>query len=460
LGDKDMAEVIIMPKLGFNMKTGKLIKWYKEEGDEIKKGENFFQITTDKTNIDVEATKGGIVRKIIGEEGEEYEVFKPIAIIGEIEEDISHLLEGSEDEKNIEAEADRDEELESSDILVENKSEKNEEFIKISPRAKKYIDEKNIELDITQIKGTGFENGIKEADIIKYLEKNEIRVSPVAQNLANKFNINVNEVEGTGVRGKVVKEDVEKVIALRENKEKIEIVQIDDNKEISRTCKYDGVRKIIGERLARSKSEAPHVYFKNEVNMEHVIELKKQIEIKNKIKVSITDFITLAVIKSLEKYPEVNSSLMDKKIIEYKSINIGIAVAAEDGLIVPVIKNAQNKKLSSISDEIKHMVDKARQGKLLPEDYSGGTFTISNLGMFGIDEFTAVINPPEAGILAISSTKDKPIVIEKNGQKIVDIKPISNFVLTVDHRIIDGLLASQFIKSIKELLENPLELLI
>lgn len=455
-----MAEVIIMPKLGFNMKTGKLIKWYKKEGDKVEKGENFFQITTDKTNIDIEATKSGVVRKIMGEEGEEYEVFEPIAIIAEEDEDISDLLNEDKKEENLQKKSFIENEAKTIEKPTIIEKEKDKEIIKISPRAKKYVNEENIEIDLTRIKGTGFENGIKEADIIKYQENNEMRISPVAKNLANKFNVNIDEIEGSGARGKVVKEDVEKVIASRVDKEKNDKMQIDDNEKISRTYAYVGVRKIIGERLAKSKSEAPHVYFKNEVNMEQVIKLKKQIETKNSIKISITDFITLAVVKSLEKYPEINSSLMDEKIIEYKSINIGIAVAAEDGLIVPVIKNAQNKKLSSISYETKDLVNKARQGKLLPEEYSEGTFTISNLGMFGIDEFTAVINPPEAGILAVSSTKDRPIVVEKNGEKTIDIKPISNFVLTVDHRIIDGLLASKFIKSIKELLENPLELLI
>jgi len=455
-----MAEVIIMPKLGFNMKTGKLIKWYKKEGEEIKKGENFFQITTDKTNIDIESTRGGVVRKIMGEEGEEYKVLEPMAIIGEEGEDISDLSEDGKKEQKIQKESVVDKKVKPTEKPIKINSGKNKKNIKISPRAKKYIDENSIDVNLRKINGKGFDNGIKESDVIKYIEENNSLISPVARNLAENYNVKIDEIEGTGARGKVLKEDVERVIDERKYKENNAIFEADSSKKVRKSYKYEGVRKIIGERLAKSKAEAPHIYFKNEVNMEEVIKFKKQLENKNKIKISITDFISLAVVKSLKKYPEMNSSLIDEEITEYDSVNIGIAVAAEEGLIVPVIKNAQNKTLGILSNETKGLVNKARKGKLMPEDYSGGTFTISNLGMFGIDEFTAVINPPEVGILAVSSTKDKAVVVEKNDEKIIEIKPIANFVLTVDHRIIDGLLASKFIKSIKELLENPLELLI
>lgn len=447
-----MAELIKMPKLGFNMSKGKLIKWYKKEGEKIEKGEPFFEITTDKTSIDVEATLGGVVRKIMAEEGEEFDVFTPIAVIGDKDEDISNLLDDLDFEIEAELEEVKLPEKEREDIVIEQK--------KLTPRAKEYINRNELDITDWDIVGTGYEGGITEKNIIKYLKENSKKVSPVAKNIANIESIDIKNINGTGARGKVIKADVVNY-ANKINFFKNSDLEIStDGKEIIERVPYSGVRKIIGEKLAESKFTSPHLYFKMSVDMKNLIEFRKQINNAQEHKTSVTDYFTLAVSKALQKYPDMNSALIGDEIIKYKSVNIGIAVAADSGLIVPVVKDTEIKSLVQISKDTKNLVSKARDGKLVPEDYTGGTFTISNLGMFGIEEFTAIINPPEVGILSVSASIDKPVVINDNGEKLIEIRPISKIDLSVDHRIIDGLLAAQFVGEIKRQLENPLGLLL
>jgi pyruvate dehydrogenase E2 component (dihydrolipoamide acetyltransferase) len=235
----------------------------------------------------------------------------------------------------------------------------------------------------------------------------------------------------------------------------------EDGRVIGERLSYSGTRKIIGERLSMSASTAPHVYFTQKVNLEKLLDVRKQVNEISPVKVSVTDFIVRAVVLALQKYPNVNVSLDGDEILQFQSVNIGIAVAAPSGLIVPNIKGTERMSVLQIAEKASQLIEKARNGKLLPPEYTGGTFTVSNLGMFGIDNFTAIINPPEAAILAISATKDEPVVVvDGAGNKEVQIKPMMNIQLSADHRIIDGLLAAQFTAEIKNLLENPMGLVL
>ena len=329
--------------------------------------------------------------------------------------------------------------------------------------------ENDLAVEDLAIEGTGWQGGICEKDILEYLASNKVKATPVAAAMAKAEGIDLADVRGTGVNGKVMKEDVEKVIAAAkkavaaaEDQAPAGAGEITpDGKEIGEKIPYAGVRKVIGDRLAESKFTAPHLYFTQKVNMEDVLALRKKVnEVQDK-KTSVTDFIAKAVIMTLKKYPEMNSSLVGETIERYKSINLGIAVASPTGLIVPNIKNSQDMSVVEISKASTPLFDKARAGKLAVDEYAGGTFTISNLGMFGIENFTAIINPPEVGILSISSTKDEPFVVTKeDGTKEIQIKPMMNIQLTVDHRIIDGLLAAQFVTNVKNLLENPISLMV
>ena len=469
-----MAEVIIMPKLGFNMNEGKLVQWYKNEGDEIAKGEPLFSIETDKTNMDIEATSDGVVKKLLIEEGDQIPVTLPIAVVGAADEDVSAVIADAKAqlESGGAAPAEEKEEAPAAAPAEEKKPAAVPKAeggrLKITPRARRVAAENDLSIEDLAITGTGWQGGICEQDILDYLESNKIKATPVAAAMAKAEGIDLADITGTGVNGKIMKEDVEKAVAAAAKKaEAADEAAADeaeftaDGKEILEKVPYAGVRKVIGDRLSESKFTAPHLYFTQKVNMEDVIALRKKVNAAQDKKTSVTDFIARATVIALQKYPEMNSSLVGDTIIKYKSVNLGIAVASPTGLIVPNIKDSQNLSVVELSKASTPLFEKAREGKLAIDEYSGGTFTISNLGMFGIENFTAIINPPEVGILSISSTKDEPFVVTKeDGSKEIQIKPMMNIQLTVDHRIIDGLLAAQFVTEIKKLLENPISLLV
>lgn len=456
-----MAELVIMPKLGFNMDEGQLVKWHKNEGEEIEKGEILFEVMTDKTTMEIEATTNGIIRKLLIDEGQTVPVTTPIAIIGDSNEDISLLLK--EVKMKIDNTPENHEESientqEESIENIQNGQEKNPEnnlCNKLSPRARKYIDEKGIDITHLEITGTGYDGGITERDLIRYVEGNWVKITPVAKKIAEVENINVKEVKGSGHGGRIVKSDIESILKKSE-----ETAVKKEDKEILNEVPYTGIRKVIGERMSQSKFTAPHVYFRISADVTKLLALREMINNAQQTKISITDFLVAGAAKVLVKHPDLNSSLEGDKIVQYKSINIGIAVGLENGLFVPVIRNVQNKTVTQISQEAKALVEKARNGKLLPEEYKGGTFTISNLGMFEIEEFTAIINQPEAAILAVGSIIETPVVIKDGEKKNVEIRPIMKLTLSADHRIFDGMKAALFMKDLKNILENPILILV
>jgi pyruvate dehydrogenase E2 component (dihydrolipoamide acetyltransferase) len=297
----------------------------------------------------------------------------------------------------------------------------------------------------------------------------DVRATSLARKVAAERGIGLENVTGTGSFGKIVMEDVlgytpgvaASAASTLMDDEMPSIAETADGKRIAKVIPYAGVRKIIGDRLHESKRTAPHLYFTQKVDLFELLPMRALINSKQEKKTSVTDYISRAVVMTLRTFPEMNASLSPAGIEEYASVTLGIAVAAPGGLIVPVIKEAQRLSVVGISKAAGTLIEKAREGKLGPEDYSGGTFTISNLGMFGIENFTAILNPPEVGILSVSATKDEPAgVTGTDGTKKIDIRPMMNMTLTVDHRVIDGLLAAQFVTEVKRLLESPVELLV
>lgn len=446
-----MAEVICMPKLGFNMDEGQLVRWCKAVGEEVKKGEVLFEINTDKTTMPVEATGDGVLLKTMLGENEYADVFTPIAVVGAAGEDADAALaaygEGAEggsapatpaEEENAALVATAAEAAPAVDV----------KDLKLTPKAKKLVKDEGIDpASLKDIKGTGFRGGITAKDI---------KASPLARKLAEKSGVDLATVAGTGINGKIMKADVEKAASAAPAAAPAE----NPDKKILSSVPYKGVRKIIGDKLAESKFTAPHLYFTDAVDTTNMTAFRKQMNEVSDRKITVSDILVYAASKALQKFPGINSSLVDGNIVTYKSTNIGVAVAGDNGLIVPVIKNVQEKTLTAISEENRDLVDRAKEGHLKPEEYSGGTFSISNLGMFGIGNFTAIINPPEAAILSISSVRKTPVVIKEDGEDKIVIRPMMNIQLSVDHRLIDGLLASQFVEYMKELLENPLKILL
>ena len=445
-----MAKVIIMPKLGFTQDEGSLVAWHKQIGESVKKGEPFFDVHTDKSVVTIDAAENGTLLKIVVEPETTVPVFTPIAVIGDPGEDAdaalkAHVMDVAPDAA-VKADFDDDAE-ETSKEEAPARQETDIKSLKLTPKAKALIKNEGYDVNsVAKIRGTGFEGGITAKDI---------KASPLAKKIADEMNVPLESVSGSGAQGKVMKKDV--LAAATQKKED----KGTEDKQILEKIPYSGVRKIIGDRLSQSKFTAPHLYFTDSIDTTNLTAFRKMLNEKSEQKIAFSDLMVKAVSKALVKFPNVNASLVDNEIVVYKSANIGSAVAGDNGLIVPVIKNAQEKTLTQIAQESRDLVERAKTGRLKPEEYSGGTFSISNLGMFGIENFTAIINPPEAAILSVSSIRKKAVVVTNEaGEDEICIRPMMNIQLTVDHRIIDGLLASQFVEYVKELLEEPLKILI
>jgi len=443
-----MAEYVIMSKLGFNMNKGTVVKWRKKEGDFIEEQEVLFEIETDKTVMEVEAQTSGVLRKILVTEGEEVPVTLPIAIIGDKDEDISKMIEKAYQKlgkteiiKKEESRVDR----EISAVMeerqeLEPKKEK-KEFKKISPGARKKAKELGIEIQLVEGSSLGV---VIEKDVISYYQSYKVKVSPAARKVAERAGIKLETLIGIGAAGRIMKKDVQEVLA--------KTAEIDKVKE---KIPYTGMRKIIGDRLSQSKFTAPHIYFTTSVDMSEVIRLLKRFSQDTEKRISINDILVFVVAKVLAEQPNINCSLVGEEIVYHKDINIGVAVALEGGLIVPVVKNANKKSLPILSEETKKLIKLARKRKLMPDDYKGGTFTVSNLGMYGIENFTAIINPPEAAILAVGGIKKIPAVIKEEGIEKIGICSFMKITLSVDHRLIDGVMAANFLKQIRYYLKFP-----
>ena len=445
-----MAKVIIMPKLGFTQDEGSLVAWHKQIGESVKKGEPFFDVHTDKSVVTIDAAENGTLLKIVVEPETTVPVFTPIAVIGDPGEDAdaalkAHVMDVAPDAA-VKADFDDDAE-ETAKEEAPAQQETDIKSLKLTPKAKALIKNEDYDVNsVANIQGTGFEGGITAKDI---------KASPLAKKIADEMNVPLESVSGSGAQGKVMKKDVLAVATQKKEDKGTE------DKQILEKIPYSGVRKIIGDRLSQSKFTAPHLYFTDSIDTTNLTAFRKMLNEKSEQKIAFSDLMVKAVSKALVKFPNVNASLVDDEIVVYKSTNIGSAVAGDNGLIVPVIKNAQDKTLTQIAQESRDLVERAKTGRLKPEEYSGGTFSISNLGMFGIENFTAIINPPEAAILSVSSIRKKAVVVTNEaGEDEVCIRPMMNIQLTVDHRIIDGLLASQFVEYVKELLEEPLKILI
>ncbi|AVQ38474.1 PdhC [Clostridium botulinum] len=435
-----MGKLEVMPKLGLTMTEGELVKWHKKEGDTIKAGETLFDVTTDKLTNNVEAKADGIVRKILVDEGTVVECLKPVAIIGDKDEDISNLLKESlQDSKGNEVEK---EVKESKEEIKDNRKIKKGERTKISPIAKRLAKENDV--DIQLLDGTGPEGRIVLKDVESYIEnnKNNIKTSPVAEKMAKDLGVNLEDIKKDG---RIMKDDILEFIQKSTPSVGEDLMD--------RRVKMSTMRKVIASRMSESSNISPTVTYDIEVDMINLKRLKEQI--KDEWKVTYTDLLVKIVSKVLIQYPLVNCSIEGDEMIFRNYANIGVAVALEEGLVVPVVKYANQKGLKDISIEVKELAQKAKNNGLTEENSTGGTFTITNLGMFGIKSFSPIINQPEVAILGVNMITNTPVV--ENGE--IVIKPLMSLSLTADHRAVDGAVAAQFLKAVKKYMEKP-ELLI
>lgn len=416
-----MAEIVRMPKLSDTMTEGVVAQWHKKVGDKVKSGELLAEIETDKATMEFESFQDGTLLYIGVEKGKGAPVDSILAILGKEGEDIQSLLDAEK----------------KGAPKSEPKEEAKQEVKKPEPQKEEVKTQSTIQpqkiAQVKEEKQTAPSNG-------------RLKVSPLAKKLAEEKGVNLKFLKGTGDGGRVVKRDIENYsggIAA------FSAVESYTEEPVSQ------MRKTIARRLAESKFSAPHFYLTIEIEMDEAIKARQVINTVAQVKVSFNDLVIKAVAASLKKHPKVNSSWLGDKIRYNEHVHIGVAVAVEDGLLVPVVRFADGKTLSQISSEVKEFGQKAKDKKLQPADWEGNTFTISNLGMFGIEEFTAIINPPDACIMAVGGIKETPVV--RNGQ----IVPgnVMKVTLSCDHRVVDGASGAAFLQTFKQLLENPVLLL-
>lgn len=424
-----MAEIIRMPRLSDTMTEGVIVVWHKKVGDAIEIGDILADVETDKATMELEAYNDGVLLHVGVEEGQTVAIDTLIAVLGDKDDDIKAILEEADSAAPV--------------ALTE-------ELTVVSEEVKEEVVTETIAPDtvITDHSNTG-----------------RLKASPLAKKMAADSGINISHVQGSGDEGRIVKRDVEAAIknglsapAVSSNNPAPANITLPSvvGEEKYADAPVSQMRKTIAKRLSESKFTAPHFYLKVTVDMDKAMEARKQMNEVAQVKLSFNDIVVKAAAVALKQHPTVNSAWMGDKIRTNEHVNIGVAVAVPDGLLVPVIRYADTKSLSHISLETKEFASKAKNKELQPKDWEGSTFTISNLGMFGIDEFTAIINTPDACILAVGGINQVPVV--KNGE----IVPGNTMKLTLscDHRLVDGASGAAFLNTLKGLLEEPVRLLV
>jgi pyruvate dehydrogenase E2 component (dihydrolipoamide acetyltransferase) len=420
-----MAEVVRLPKMSDTMTEGVIVKWNYKVGDSVKSGDILAEVETDKATMDMEVYAKGTILHLALNEGDTTPVDSIIAVVGAPGEDFKSLLGSAP--------------VASAPAPVTT-PETSAPAATVAP-----VVEAPAATAATVAQPTAI-----------HADGDRLKASPLAKKLAAEKGININDINGSGENGRIVKKDIETFTPATTTTAAPVATTVAAGTESFHEVNVSQMRKTIAARLGESKFSAPHFYLTLEINMDKATQAREQMNTVSDVKISMNDLVIKAAAAALRKNPNINSSWLGTKIRYNHHIHIGVAMAVEDGLLVPVVRFADNKSLSQISSEVKEYGKKAKEKKLQPQDWAGNTFTISNLGMFGIDEFTAIINPPDACILAVGTVKDTVGVV--NGE----IKPVKTMKVTLscDHRVVDGAMGAQFLKTLKEFLEEPYRLLV
>lgn len=416
-----MAEVVKMPKLSDTMTEGVVAEWHKKVGDQVESGDLLAEIETDKATMEFESFQDGVLLHIGVEKGKTAPVDSILAILGEKGEDVSEILAADTARPAVE-------EVEATEVPTKEVEKEEVVAVKtVSPAAAKPA-------AASYPSATSLSNG-------------KIKASPLAKQLAKERSINLNLIQGSGEDGRIIKRDIDNYQGGGASFTGTESF-VDEP--------VSQMRKVIAQRLGESKFSAPHFYLSVSIDMENAMSTRKAINGSiAPAKISFNDLVIKAVASSLKDHPQVNSSWLGDVIRYNNHVHIGVAVAVDEGLLVPVVRFADGKSLTQIGAEVKDYAQKAKDKKLQPEDWEGNTFTISNLGMFGIDDFTAIINPPDACILAVGGIQAVPVV--KNGAVVAG--NVMKVTLSCDHRVVDGVVGSSFLNTFKNYMENPVLLL-
>jgi len=416
-----MASKVIMPKLSPTMEEGQIARWLKKEGDKVSMGEPLAEIDTDKATMEMQALANGVLRKILINEGESAPLGQLIAVIGEPDEDIAAVLsEAPAPEKKEPAPAPKTSAAPAPAPAPSRPAPAPEP----APVAT---------------------NGRQDSG--------RIIASPLAARMAADSGLDLRSIQGSGPNGRIIKRDIEAALTKPKPAAAVAVGTASGYRDEPATQ----IRQTIAKRLVTSIGPVPHFFLTVDIEMDRAAEMRESIKaLDPDLKISINDIIIKCAAVALLRHPQVNASFQEKFIRYYEHADIGVAVAIEDGLITPVIRAADQKSLSQIAAEVRELADRARSKKLKPEEYTGATFSVSNLGMFGIDEFTAVINPPEGAILAIGAMTPKPVVRDNQ----VVVKQMMRVTMSCDHRVIDGATGAKFLQTFKKMLENPLYLVV
>ena len=424
-----------MPALSPTMTEGTLAKWLKSEGDRVESGDVIAEIETDKATMEVEAVDEGILGKILVSEGSENVPVNDV---------IAVLLKDGE---NVD------------DIGEVSASAKAKAFASFDESTH----DTNDNMKVSDFDNTAINLPSKDVNV---KAGNRVFASPLARRIAKEAGIDLSSVNGSGPHGRIVKVDVEKVKTLPQKSSTQVLAQFHDDFDIKtnvfgmayKEIPNNNIRKVVAKRLSESKQEVPHFYLTVECSLDELLTARKDINDKanGEFKLSVNDFIIKAAAMALKAYPLANVSWTDEAIQQYLKADISVAVSTPTGLITPIIRSAEDKGLRDISTEMKELAGRAREGKLKPEEFQGGSFSISNLGMFGVKEFAAIINPPQGCILAIGAGEQRPVVINDK----VEIKTVMNCTLSVDHRCVDGAVGAEYLQVFKRYIENPVSMLV
>ena len=422
-----MITKVVLAKLSPTMEEGTIVKWSRQEGDAVKVGDVLAEIETDKANMEMEALGAGVLRKILVPAGGKAAVGALIGVIADAGEDVSTVIAGAASPSASPAPA---------------------PAAKVAPAAP------TAAAPVPKAPVVSSPPG--PAPVVPF-PAGRVKASPLARAIARRQNISLGSVRGTGPGGRIIKRDIEGYLAVPAAAGGAlaaprSVPTITPGQELP----LSSMRRTIARRLSESKFTAPHFYVTVEIDMDAAVSLREQLQRAEEIKVSFNDLVVKACARALTRFPSVNASWAGEKIVTYSEVHVGVAVSIPDGLITPVVRNADRTPLLEISRQIKDLASRARDRKLRPEEFAGSTFTVSNLGMFDVTEFTAIINPPESCILAVASVRRVPVAVGDT----VAVGYRMNVTLSSDHRVVDGVLAAQFLAEVRRLLENPAALLV
>ncbi len=433
-----LAVDIIMPKWGHTMTEGKITQWLKKEGDSIEKGEELFEVETEKITNTVEATASGILFQIIVPAGNTAPVSAVVAILSEPGETPERA-----DAPEVVQPQTADAESVAEQPAAVSADAASKTFVRATPAARRLAKELGIQLQL--VKGSGPEGRVTESDVAAHKEEKPpvSRVTPLAAEMARQAGIDVSALTGTGDGGKIIAEDVERMLAQKAVPELV------------RSIPFTGMRKSIADNMHASLVNTAQLTAFTEVDVTETVQFRERVRMEYKddetVNVSLNDIFILATSRALKRFPIMNSTLLEEEIIVHDSVHMGIAVALADGLIVPVLKDADKKGLLQIAKDSRELIRKARKGSASIDDVSGGTFTVTNLSMFSVDGITPILRPPETGILGFCRVKQKPAVYNDE----IAIRSVMTICLTFDHRVVDGAPASEFLQTVARYLEAP-----